>query len=811
MTDIGDVVAAQHHVLGTDAYLIFIVALILVERVVLVDILNVGEGLVAGVVTLGLLVVVGRVALRHVDALVTLEDAGTTVVQVAATEVVVVIVGRVGVPCLAHAVLYGHAVEEVAIGGIGTLLVVRQTVESDVLLGTGTAGSGEGIGLRGLDGNLTPLGLHEAPRTVDGHAALVELLAVTQDILADFTQVNAEVAAIQWSVGRHGRIDEGVEQPELDVLDVGLLEVVGVQLSHHTAPAILRVVQLSLARNIGTQVVRATLGGIVCQVEDGQRIGSTAIGGLVAVGVQLVDIHRTDIVVGQLLQVALDMAGRQTAGAIGEERVDGVPRQQGAVLATGDARLVGRLAEVRRRTTDDPRLRFNDADAVLGVLEVVNVGSIVLRAAGGACDEVSKLAREGDGRRCGTVQQGQLVEHVGEPLRLGLPVDVQTPQGVLQRLGAHGNLGGERLLGEMLQRTANLEVLGEVVLPVDTEHSLALHAVVVVRLQRHTDVGTGIDDALVEDGHLTGRVVDGIVAAFRQQHAAGRHAYGTLRYIVSTQRDDVGRSALVLTYQTEAVLVRHLAGSGLGGVVQLVEGILLGLVVRYAVHQQEILQRATEGLDGGEEYATLRYGIALDVVEEAVGVCLVVIVQAVAAQASQQGDVLDLGNVVEVNAGRVALVLDVQTELGLLDIRSQIVDVLHHQSPVDLLGIVAGILQGLDVESLVGIGMLGGKLTDLVRSSAIGIFEGNGQHLVGLQGGLQRDITQGLVQGIFRRGQQSGGSQLLVVGAADIFARQHAAGLIDVTGSGIGGGNLSVLTIGRVLRQVRLHTTTPLR
>ena len=54
----------------------------------------------------------------------------------------------------------------------------------------------------------------------------------------------------------------------------------------------------------------------------------------------------------------------------------------------------------------------------------------------------------------------------------------------------------------MLQRTTYLEILREVILPVEAEHTLALHAVFRVRLQRHVDVRSGIDDALVQDGHL---------------------------------------------------------------------------------------------------------------------------------------------------------------------------------------------------------------------------------------------------------------------------------------------------------------------
>ena len=113
---------------------------------------------------------------------------------------------------------------------------------------------------------------------------------------------------------------------------------------------------------------------------------------------------------------------------------------------------------------------------------------------------------------------------------------------------------------------------------------------------------------------------------------------------------------------------------------------------------------------------------------------LVVIVQTVATQSAQQRGILGLrlGNIADVDTGGVALYLDVEAELLLLDVRCQIVDVLHHQVPVGLLRIVAGVLQGLHVEGFTGIGMVGGKLAHTVGDTAVGILVGHGQHLVGL-------------------------------------------------------------------------------
>ena len=89
-------------------------------------------------------------------------------------------------------------------------------------------------------------------------------------------------------------------------------------------------------------------------------------------------------------------------------------------------------------------------------------------------NELCEFSIEGDGGWLGEMKERQFVEHIGEPLAFLLPVDVESPYCIVQRLRAHRDLRGKRLLAEMLQRTANLEVLREVVLPVHSEHSLAL-------------------------------------------------------------------------------------------------------------------------------------------------------------------------------------------------------------------------------------------------------------------------------------------------------------------------------------------------
>ncbi len=105
---------------------------------VLVDVLHVGGGLVGGVVVLASHVGVGSVALRTIDVLVSFQDGFLLLIIVTATEIVVVVVGRVVEDAVKHLwgdfPLYGG--EEFLIGLEGLLLLVGQSVVSHILQGS---------------------------------------------------------------------------------------------------------------------------------------------------------------------------------------------------------------------------------------------------------------------------------------------------------------------------------------------------------------------------------------------------------------------------------------------------------------------------------------------------------------------------------------------------------------------------------------------------------------------------------------------------------------------------------------------------
>ena len=159
----------------------------------------------------------------------------------------VVVVGGVCSPCLEQAVVVGddgaHLVEPFGVGSVGLLLGVGESVESHVLQLARAGGGCEGVSLCGLAWNLSPLCGLEAAGAVDGHTALVELLSVAQHVLADLAQVDVQFSAVARRCAVLTGVDEGVEQPELHIFYIRLLEVGGLQPSHHASPLRCRVLQ----------------------------------------------------------------------------------------------------------------------------------------------------------------------------------------------------------------------------------------------------------------------------------------------------------------------------------------------------------------------------------------------------------------------------------------------------------------------------------------------------------------------------------------------------------------------------------------
>ena len=128
-------------------------------------------------------------------------------------------------------------------------------------------------------------------------------------------------------------------------------------------------------------------------------------------------------------------------------------------------------------------------------------------------------------------------------------------------------------------------------------------------------------------------------------------------------------------------------------------------VGRHALACQRLVHVVAERLNLREEHTTVANRIAVNIVKISVAVCLVVVVKAVCAEQSYYGLVLNLllRYIRKVDSGGVALVFHVKAELVFLDRGGKIIDILHHQVPVALPRVVAGVLKRLDEECLADI------------------------------------------------------------------------------------------------------------
>ena len=462
---------------------------------------------------------------------------------------------------------------------------------------------------------------------------------------------------------------------------------------------------MTILVQVCVEVVGTTFVGVVGQVEDVQRVALARVG--VAVRIDLSDIDLTCIVVGQLVEVALDVVGGQRGGSTGEEGVDVVPCQSCTVITI--FHIVGQLTifQMGWGGGEHPLLGVAHAMGFLGVFEIIQIGGIALGVLRRSCLELGIFTREGDAGGGIEVEEGQLVQHVGQPLRVLFPVHMEAPQHVVQWFFVHPHFRGEGFLGHFHERTTDVEVLGEVIIPVHTQHRLAHEGEGVMVFQADTDIGACIDNALVDDPDNTGGVVHTIVGAFHQGHTTCRHHHRT-RGGTRTDIDFTAVGGLVFTCQREFVLLCYLLGDSLGGVIELVVAVLVGQVFI----TEFLAQPVTERLCNGEDDMTCLGddGIAFDEVEPAVRIGLLVVIQSVEVEHLQQGGLLEglFRDIAEFHTCRVTQVFDVQLELLFLHGHGlEIIDVLHHQVPVGDAGRTGGVLQQFHEQGLVVVFLVG--------------------------------------------------------------------------------------------------------
>ena len=237
------------------------------------------------------------------------------------------------------------------------------------------------------------------------------------------------------------------------------------------------------------------------------------------------------------------MSRSQGTASTGKERVNAIPSQTGTVETARQSGLIVIIfLEIERwHAGNKPGSRRHHINAVLGIFEVINIGSIVLSTSSLSSQQLGKLTGKGYLRWLGKMQERYLVKYIGKPLALLLPIEIDTPKSVLQWFRTHGNLRCQSLFGKMLQGTTHLEVFGEIILPVHTKHGLASLTIIRITFQGYIDRSTRIDDALVENGNLTRIVINRIVATLCQGNTTCGYYNRTLWYIIGTKGDDISR------------------------------------------------------------------------------------------------------------------------------------------------------------------------------------------------------------------------------------------------------------------------------
>ena len=336
------------------------------------------------------------------------------------------------------------------------------------------------------------------------------------------------------------------------------------------------------------------------------------------------------------------------------------------------------------------------------------------------------------------MHKGEAVHEIRQPLALRFPRHVQSPNGVVQRFAAHSHLRGERLLAEVHERTAHLQLFGEIVLEIETEHRFALHAIVCVRFHRARNGCARIENALVQNLHRAGIVIDGVVRSLRQQLSAGAHHHTPLRNAGGVELNFVRLRRLELTRDPEFVVFGNLFRHGVCRIVEF----CVGKSARQCRVADLFRQVSAERFYHREKDTSRSgvYGVAFHKVEVAVRHAARVVVQTVEPHHRKQALVLHRreGEIREVDPCGVREVFHIERKAFALHVRcAERIHVAHHQRPVALTRCAGRVFQTLHQERTCVVFQVGREFAHLIVFALVGVLKGYGQHLVRLQSRAQ--------------------------------------------------------------------------
>ena len=168
--------------------------------------------------------------------------------------------------------------------------------------------------------------------------------------------------------------------------------------------------------------------------------------------------------VGEHVGIVAQVRRRQRRASTIQHRVYVKPVEQGSPIAVTQiidhsclGEEIGRpvCRVVPRRRAEHPSVGVEQVNATLRCLKVVNIAmSLGVAPLVVPWDQVGKLHIERDLRWLGQVEERDVVEDTRQPLRLGAPREIESPEAVLHRLTPHDRLGSQWHLAEVHKGTA---------------------------------------------------------------------------------------------------------------------------------------------------------------------------------------------------------------------------------------------------------------------------------------------------------------------------------------------------------------------
>jgi len=195
----------------------------------------------------------------------------------------------------------------------------------------------------------------------------------------------------------------------------------------------------------------------------------------------------------------------------------------------------------------------------------------------------------------------------------------------------------------------------------------------------------------------------------------------------------------------------------------------------------------------------------LNIVENSVTVRILLLVEFVEVHDVQQDIPLDSSfrDIVDVSPGGIVHIDHVKVEIGAAELVGiEVVDVFHHQVPGGEPGGEVGPLDQLEDQGLRGVDPVGRKLSNLKDLAVNRVVVSHGQNFVVVKGGVEGDVPQSLVKGVFRFGEFAGLFDFLEVAAShEVIPEQghHRGDGLDTADAIVGGGHLLVEAVGPVV------------